>query len=228
MKKTLRIVSIVFLSLLALLLVTYLVLNEKLPEGQSGPDADELAQLMVTALNKPAWDTTKTVSWTFKDIHDYEWNREVHTVKLKWDDNEVILNPADKSGIVLNAQNHALDQVNKLINTAWDYFNNDSFWLCAPYKVFDPGTERSIVTLKDGTQGLKVTYTSGGSTPGDTYVWILDDDHKPIAIKMWASILPIGGMKFSWENYLTLPSGAMIAQDHYLYNSVNIDLTKVR
>lgn len=228
MKKTLRIVSIVFLSLLTILLVVYLVLNEKLPEGQPGEEADQLAEQMVMALNKPAWDTTKTVSWTFKGIHDYEWNREVHTVKVKWDENEVILNPGDKSGIVSNAQNHALDQVNELINTAWDYFNNDSFWLCAPYKVFDPGTERSIVILKDGRKGLKVTYTSGGTTPGDTYVWILDDDYKPTAIKMWVSILPIGGMEFSWENYLTLPTGAMIAQDHFMYGSVNIDVSNVR
>ena len=33
--------------------------------------------------------------------------------------------------------------VNKeLIKTAEKYFNNDSFWLVAPYKIFDSGTER--------------------------------------------------------------------------------------
>ena len=115
-----------------------------------------------------------------------------------------------------------------MVDTSWDFFNNDSFWLCAPYKVFDPGTARSIVTLNDGRKGLKITYTSGGTTPGDSYVWILDDNYTPIAVKMWVSILPIGGIEFTWENYIYLSSGAMIAQDHWLYGAVNIDITNVQ
>lgn len=227
MKKTLRIVSIVFLSLLVVLFIGYLLMNEKLPEGQEGPEADQLAMKMMTSLNKSAWDSTKSVSWTFKGIHDYEWDKESHTVRVSWDEHEVMLDPATKSGVVSNGQNYSATSTEELINTSWDYFNNDSFWLCAPFKVFDPGTVRSIVTLKDGRQGLKVTYTSGGTTPGDSYVWILDENGKPTAIKMWVSILPLGGMEFTWENYQTLSSGAMIAQDHWLYGNVNIDLTRI-
>ena len=115
-----------------------------------------------------------------------------------------------------------------MVKTAIDFFNNDSFWLAAPFKAFDPGTERSIVNLKDGRKGLMVTYTSGGTTPGDTYVWILDENDRPTAIKMWVQILPLGGMEFTWENILTLPSGALIAQDHLLYGGMNVNLTNVK
>lgn len=140
----------------------------------------------------------------------------------------MILEPATQSGVVLNGENYSAEESTAFINTAWNYFNNDSFWLCAPYKLFDPGKERSLVTLKDGREGLMITYTSGGSTPGDSYVWILDDYQMPVAIKMWVSILPIGGMEFTWENYQTLSTGAMVAQDHFLFGNVNIDIGELR
>lgn len=228
MKKTLRIASIAFVALIALLFVFYLLKNEKEPEGQTGPEADELAMKMMESLNYEAWQNTTHIGWTFKGVHHYEWNRQEHIVNVQWDEHEVILNPTDKSGIVQSGENYSSQQINELIETAWNFFNNDSFWLCAPFKAFDPGTERSIVQLKDGRQGLKVTYTSGGSTPGDSYVWILDENYRPVAVKMWVSILPLGGMEFTWENYKTIASGAMIAQDHFLYGSVNITIDSLR
>ncbi|WP_157716181.1 hypothetical protein [Roseivirga echinicomitans] len=41
-------------------------------------------------------------------------------------------------------------------------------------------------------------------------------------------ILPLGGMEFTWKNYLKIPSGAMIARDHMLYNGVNINLDNLK
>jgi len=209
------------------LFVFYLIKNESLPQGTDGPEADNLALEMMESLNKSAWDTTSEVSWTFKGIHHYEWNRTENSVLVKWDENEVLLNTINQTGVVIHPEKIREEGKEKLIKQAFGYFNNDSFWLCAPFKAFDPGTERSLIIFKDGREGLKITYTSGGSTPGDSYVWILDDNHKPKSVKMWVSILPLGGMEFTWENYLTLKSGAMIAQDHILYNGVNIDLSQI-
>lgn len=227
MKKTLRILTLVFLGFVLFLFVFYLIKNETLPEGEAGSEADELAMNMLESLNHDAWEATSEISWTFKGIHQYEWNKAEGLVTVMWDEHQVILNPADKSGIVQNGQNYSSTESQELIDTAWNYFNNDSFWLCAPYKVFDPGTERSLVTLKDGREGLKVTYKSGGSTPGDSYVWVLGENYIPTSVKMWVSILPLGGMEFTWENYKTLENGAMIAQDHFLYGSVKIDISKL-
>lgn len=228
MKKAFRILAIIVLGLFLILFVGKLILEEELPEGVSGLDADYMAERMMSSLGKHAWDSTPGVSWTFRGTHHYDWDMENHVVGISWDDKEVALQPAMKSGIVANGQDYTGAEIKEIVDTSWEFFNNDSFWLYAPFKAFDPGTERSIVTLKDGRQGLKITYTSGGSTPGDSYVWILDDEYRPVAVKMWASILPIGGMEFTWENYTYLSTGVMIAQDHWLYGIVNISLTDIQ
>jgi len=229
MKKFLRVTAIVFLVLIVAIFTFYMVVNEKLPEGEASPQADMLAAEMLDAMNQAAWDTTDIVKWTFRGAHHYEWNRTEKQVTLRWDDFTTIFNHETQKGVVTRdgAEIAEADQAT-MLEIAWDFFNNDSFWLAAPYKVFDPGTERSIITCADGREGLKVTYTSGGTTPGDSYVWILDDNKRPVACKMWVSIIPLGGIEFSWENYLTLPSGALVAQDHLMsLTGMNVGLTGV-
>ena len=229
MKKFLRIIGITFIVLILAIFVFYMVKNEKLPEGQPGPQADMLAAEMLDAMNQAAWDSTELVKWTFRGEHHYEWNRKEKQVTLKWQDFTAVFNPETKEGLVTST-GEPIAEANQeiMLKTAWDFFNNDSFWLAAPYKVFDPGTQRSIVTCADGREGLMVTYTSGGTTPGDSYVWILNDDKMPVACKMWVSIIPIGGMEFTWENFMTLPSGALVAQDHFMtMTGMNVNLTGV-
>ncbi len=228
MKKLLKILGIIVVIIFSAMIIGYFVLNESMPEGQAGPEADAMAERMMAAMNFQAWEDTETVSWTFRGVHDYEWNKVEDLVTVRWDDHEVIINTDTQSGIVSNGQNYSFEEANNMVQTAIDFFNNDSFWLAAPFKAFDPGTERSIVNLKDGRKGLMVTYTSGGTTPGDTYVWILDENDRPTSIKMWVQILPLGGMEFTWENIMTLPSGAMIAQDHLLYGGMNVNLTNIK
>ena len=41
------------------------------------------------------------------------------------------------------------------IKTATDYFNNDSFWLVAPFKVYDNGVKRSIVKYNNNLFFIK-------------------------------------------------------------------------
>jgi hypothetical protein len=59
-----------------------------------------------------------------------------------------------------------------------------------------------------------VTYSSGGVTPGDSYVWILDESGRPTSWKMWVSVLPIGGLESKWSGWTQLSTGAWIAQAH--------------
>lgn len=99
---------------------------------------------------------------------------------------------------------------------AYKMFCNDSFWLMAPFKLTDPGTKRMLVTLPDGRQGLKISYSSGGVTPGDSYVWFLDGQGVPTAFKMWVGILPIGGIEGTWEKWITLPTGAKLSTFHLI------------
>ena len=229
MKKILKYLGIALLAVMLFFLGFYLIENENLPEGVPNSEADQMALNMLESLNKAAWDSTEIVSWTFRGNHNYTWNKKTHIVNATWGSYEVEFNTQTSNGTVKD-NNLAVtgEEATQLIKKAQDNFNNDSFWLAAPYKVFDSGTERSIVTTKDGRTGLMITYTSGGSTPGDSYVWMLDKSHQPTAVKMWVSIMPIGGMEFTWENYQTLKSGAMIARDHKVFNSVNVNVRNIK
>lgn len=213
--KWLKRLGIFLLVIIAILTVLFFIYNEQKPVSQKGPEADELAQKMLQAIDKPAWDSTVYVQWTFKGMHDFLWDKKRHFVKVNWGEQEVLLDTKKVSGKAYkNGKELEGEQANKLVQQAWSFFCNDSFWLNAPAKAFDPGTERSIVTLEDGSKGLMVSYTSGGVTPGDAYLWILDENGQPKSWKMWVKIIPVGGMAFSWEKWESLSTGAKIATFH--------------
>jgi len=202
-------------TLLIIGMLSIWLISDKEPEGEPGPKAEQMARKMLSAINSVAWDSTEYVQWTFKGMHTYLWDKKRHLSKVNWGDYEVLLDIdkigglATKNGVLLSAE-----ESKEVIKTAWEFWCNDSFWLNAPAKVFDPGTSRSIVTLKDGREGLKVKYASGGVTPGDAYVWILDENGLPMSYQMWVKIIPIGGIEFSWEKWKTLETGAKISSFH--------------
>ncbi|MEL6864257.1 MAG: hypothetical protein AAFP19_07560, partial [Bacteroidota bacterium] len=76
-------------------------------------------------------------------------------------------------------------------------------------------------------EGLLVSYSSGGVTPGDSYLWILDESGQPVAWKMWVSIIPIGGLEFSWEDWMELPTGAKIATMHKS-SLLDLDMSNIK
>lgn len=215
MKKFLKIVGIIILVLLVLGVGSCLVLSEKLPEGVEGPEAEALTDKMFDAIEKDAWDSTKIVTWNFFGVHDYVWNKETTDLMVNWGDTKVIMNLDEYDGRVLvKGEELSGDKKRKAIDKAFAFFCNDSFWLNAPAKARDEGTSRSIVELKDGGKGLLVDYSQGGVTPGDSYLWILDENGLPTGYKMWVQIIPIKGVYASWENWISLDTGAKIATGH--------------
>jgi len=206
----------IIIGLFILLLVAgYFMVNEPLPKGEKGPAADALAQKMLTAVDKPAWDSTRYFQWNFAGRHDFLWDKEKHNVEIKWGEKKVLLNTKSVTGLAFeNGTQLSGEAADKMVYEAWGYFCNDSFWLNAPVKAFDKGTERSIVKLEDGKEALMVSYTGGGVTPGDSYLWILDENGKPTSYKMWVSIIPIGGVEFTWEDWKAVEGGAQISTKH--------------
>ncbi|WP_158849052.1 hypothetical protein [Algibacter sp. L1A34] len=221
-KRILKIVTgiIIFLTLPTLLLFGFLYFkyNEELPTGTKGKQADELAKNMLRALDFEAYKNTDYIEWTFKNRHHFKWQKNENKCDVFWKDYRVALDLNNLSLSKAYIHGFVTDNeiADELKEKALNYFNNDSFWVVAPYKVFDSGTERRLVKLTNNKSGLLITYNSGGSTPGDSYLWLLDDNFKPTAFKMWTSILPIDGLEASWRDWKTTETGALLPTFHQL------------
>jgi hypothetical protein len=221
LKKTAKVLGLIGVGLFALMvlltILIYINYNEPLPTGKQGASADQLADKMLDALSYEAYQETNYLSWTFKGAHQYQWNRSEGKCNVRWDNLVVDLDliNKEKSSVILEGTLYSGPDKNKYINTALSYFNNDSFWLVAPYKVYDSGVERRLVKTENG-DALLVTYISGGTTPGDSYLWHLDEKGVPTSFQMWVKIIPIGGISATWEQWLTTSSGAKLPGFHKL------------
>jgi hypothetical protein len=221
-KKIIKIIGgvIIFFTLPTLLLFgfMYFKYNEDLPTGEKGPPADQLANRMLNSLNHDAYKATDYIEFTFKKRHRFKWSKTENTCEVYWKNVKVDLDLANNDGSQVYISDIKYDGVEKkdYIQKAVDLFNNDSFWLVAPYKVFDPGVERRLVKTEDNKEALLVSYTNGGSTPGDSYLWHFDANGKPKSYQMWVGILPIGGLEASWSDWVTTDTGAELPTFHKL------------
>lgn len=220
LKKILKITAgvVVFLTLPSLLFFAFLYFkyHEPLPTGETGLQANLLAEKMLKALNYEAYENTNYIEFSFKNRHHYKWDKANNQCEVIWKDFRVNLNlnTPQQSDVFVAKNLYEGKDKDKLIDKALDYFNNDTFWLVAPYKVFDKGTERRLVTTGNGKKALLITYTSGGSTPGDSYLWHLSEQGMPESFQMWVSIIPIGGLQASWNNWTTCETGAQLPIFH--------------
>ena len=221
-KRIIKIIGgiVIFFTLPTLLLFGFLYFkyNEDLPAGKEGTKADQLATEMLKALNETAYLNTDYLEWTFKGSHHYKWYKSDNTCEVYWDAFTVILDLDNHDNSKVFVAKQEYNGVEKLdyIHKAESYFNNDSFWLVAPYKVFDQGVERRLVKAEDNKDALLVTYTSGGTTPGDSYLWHFDENGKPKSFQMWVDIIPIEGLEATWENWIITDSGAQLPTFHKL------------
>lgn len=218
MMKKLKWLLYLLLFLVVTCFIAIKLMSEKEPDGIAGQDADQLAQNVLTALNKPAFDSLAYLQWTFfRGEHHYKWDKRNNIAVVSWAENDVILDLDQVLGRVSKHGKLVTDPKLKqsLTETAWSYWCNDSFWLLAPFKLFDPGVERSIVKTENKNH-LKIRYMGGGVTPGDIYLWTLDENYVPVSWKMWTQIIPVKGVGATWENYITLPGGAKVSTLHKL------------
>jgi hypothetical protein len=221
-KRILQIIGglIVFFTLPSLLFFgfMYFKYNEELPTGIMGDTADKLATRMLNVLNHDAYKATDYIEFTFKKRHHYKWNKSQNTCEVYWKNFRVNLDLSHRhnSKVYVNELEYHQNDKQDYILKAESYFNNDTFWLVAPYKVFDDGVERRLVKTEDNKEALLVTYTSGGSTPGDSYLWHFDASGKPKSFQMWVDILPINGLEATWSDWKTTSTNTQLPTFHKL------------
>ena len=225
MRKLFKIIGILILAVGIAIALYYYANNESLPTGKQGIEADALATKMLQAINHEAYTTTRFLEWSFRGKHAYKWDKQQHVVEVQWANIKAVLHTKtpEKNELFVDGE---LTKDEELIQKAIDYFNNDSFWLIAPHKVFEDGIERRLAT-HNGKKALLITYTIGGSTPGDSYLWILDEDGLPTSYKMWVSIIPVGGMEATWEGWITTKSGTKLPTAHKIL-SRELDMGDVK
>lgn len=224
-----KVFSIIIGIVMGVLIALFLIFNEPLPEGKQGPEADALANKIWTAIDKSAWDSTGVVQWSFLDRHDFLWDKNRNWVQVKWSNYEVYVVLDELTGVAFkNGEQVEGKKADKLIRKAWSFFANDSFWLNAPAKVFDKGTERRLVTMENGDEALLITYKSGGVTPGDSYLWTVDENGLPTSWKMWVKVVPIGGLSTSWQDWTTTETGAKIALNHQFNDKIGVAITNLK
>ncbi|MCB9744925.1 MAG: hypothetical protein H6741_29085 [Alphaproteobacteria bacterium] len=186
-------------------------LSEPRPEGQSGPEADALAQEMLEAVNAEAWAALPAVRWTFAGRNEHLWDKQRQLARVRQGDTETLLSLGDVQGRAWRKGEELHGRrAEKAVQSAYAAWVNDSFWLNPVVKAFDEGTERLLVDA----DSVLVQYSSGGLTPGDAYLWHLGPDRLPSSWQLWVSVIPIGGASVTWEGWQALPGGAQVSTRH--------------
>ncbi len=87
---------------------------------------------------------------------------------------------------------------------------NDYFWFNPFVQFRSPGAKLGKTESGD----LLVHYESGGVTPGDTYLIRTDESGRPVEWRLWVSVLPLKGLRFSFEDWTDIAPGVSVALMH--------------
>jgi len=190
--------------------------------------ANNLANKILKAINHNAYKKTTFLEWSFGGKRKFKWDKEKHIVDVYWDSIhvKVLPNEYEKSLLFINDK-FAKNQDSTIIKRALNIFNNDSFWLVAPHKLYDYGVLRSIKKV-DNKQMLLVKYTTGGTTPGDSYLWELDSNFVPISYKMYVPSMKLNGIPATWEGWITTESGTLLPTSHTFFSGNKLSMENVK
>jgi hypothetical protein len=213
-RKVLRAVGALLAFLVLLCAGAYVAYRHPAPATRSG-DADALARRMLSAVDADAWSRTGAVRWTFFNGERHLWDRARNLDRFDrgdivvWIDLATQRGVAQRGGVTLSGAER-----DRAVSTAWSRWCNDSFWLNPVPKAFDSGVTRAVASDDAGRDALLLSYHSGGVTPGDRYLWLLDANGRPRAWRMWVSVLPVPGLEASWAGWQRLSTGAWISTEH--------------
>ena len=200
-----------YLPPLLLLAASFSSACRSLPPSTPGPEAEALAERMLTAINHPAWlKDTAAVTWTFRDKRTLFWDRRRNFVRVTWKENDVRFNKDTLRGSCLRDAVVVPPgpECAALLAEANKSFVNDAFWLNPLFHIRSPGAQLSLVA--PGV--LKVHYPAGGVTPGDSYVFFTDAQGLVTQMRLWVSSVPLKGTAADFGQYATSETGVKSAR----------------
>lgn len=191
------------------------VADEPRPTGTPGARADALAARALASVDAEAWSETRALTFTFAGKHRYVWDRDRAFAEVDLGDVRALI-PLEggrariyEDGVEVTRTEDKI----RLRERAMKAFVNDAFWLNPVVRLDDPGVVREVV-VRDGREMLMMRWPNGGFTPGDAYLWELDASGRPVAWSMWVSVIPVGGLRVTFEGYTKLDTGAFISTVH--------------
>ena len=200
------------LALLALLLAG--CTSSSRPPVESA--ADSLALRMTEAAGGlDAWDALATLRFDWSVRTDsaelvrirHLWDKAGDRYRVEWPAGEdstlvAVFSPstfdpdAPRGRVALNGDSLTGEAKLERLKEAHGRFINDSYWLLAPLKVFDPGVERSLAP-DSGRGVLAISFAGVGLTPGDRY-WLRTDPATG-AMTGWTYVLEGDGPPTRWD-----------------------------
>lgn len=228
LRKILKVTIITTAALATLFFATKLVVDKPLPEGEQGEKAEALTQKILQAINHDAWENTAAVSWN-TGRHQHLWDRKRNLARVKWKGYTAYVNCNDQTGYVLKGDDEITNEKKKakLLKEAYKWWVNDVFWLNPMGSFYNSDVTRAYVKTENLEETLLVTYSSGGVTPGDSYLWYVDENGLPYKWEMWVKIIPFKGAKATWENWKEGETGARYASKHDL-GIMSFEITDVK
>jgi len=194
--------------------------------------ADSLAKRLMEAHGARAWASASLLRFDFAvdrgegagPPRRHLWNRQTGAYRLEWtggqDSTYVALLDVDEMSdglpagtVYLNGSEvtGAADSTRR--QQAYRSFINDTYWLLAPLKVFDPGVNRSYVADSSTAEHdvLHLSFGDVGLTPGDEY-WMFVDKETG-RLDRWAFHLQsmpedAPAARFNWTGVDTLQAPA--------------------
>ncbi|MCB1199029.1 MAG: hypothetical protein KDK41_00180 [Leptospiraceae bacterium] len=193
------------------------------PSGAAGPQAEELTDKMLEAAGMQQWKQTAAVSFTFSNGDQIFWDKNRDLVEVISDEIKVQLRKSDFKAIALSGEEILQGEKRKeAIDDAWAKFINHTFWLSPMFHARSPGAVREY---QDGQ--LIVKFSSGGVTPGDTYLFMPKSDFKIDKMQMWVDVIPIKGAVAEFLNYTVTETGVPIALTREM-SLVNINIENLK